>query len=48
MELKLPPRFHTYQKNFDESKKHSAIIVGAPYGGVREQGAGIYAQNMDL
>lgn len=23
-------------KNFDESKKHSAIIVGAPYGGVKE------------
>lgn len=33
-------------KNFDESKKHSAIIVGAPYGGVKEQGPGIYAQNM--
>lgn len=33
-------------KEFDESKKHSAIIVGAPYGGVKEQGPGIYAQNM--
>lgn len=33
-------------KNFDESKKHAAIIVGAPYGGVKEQGPGIYAQNM--
>ncbi|MGV8144662.1 MAG: alpha/beta hydrolase [Methanothermobacter sp.] len=33
-------------KDFDESKKHSAIIVGAPYGGVKEQGPGIYAQNM--
>lgn len=33
-------------KVFDESKKHSAIIVGAPYGGVKEQGPGIYAQKM--
>lgn len=33
-------------KDFDESKKHAAIIVGAPYGGVKEQGPGIYAQNM--
>ena len=30
----------------DVSKKHAAIIVGAPYGGVKEQGPGIYAQNM--
>lgn len=33
-------------KDFDESKKHAAVIVGAPYGGVKEQGSGIYAQNM--
>ncbi|URJ60958.2 alpha/beta hydrolase [Paenibacillus polymyxa] len=33
-------------KNFDESKKHKAVIIGAPYGGVKEQGSGIYAQNM--
>lgn len=33
-------------KDFDESKKHAAIILGAPYGGVKEQGPGIYAQNM--
>nr|WP_238590765.1 alpha/beta hydrolase [Paenibacillus beijingensis] len=33
-------------KNFDESKKHKAVIIGAPYGGVKEQGPGIYAQNM--
>lgn len=32
--------------DFDASKKHAAIIVGAPYGGVKEQGPGIYAQNM--
>jgi fermentation-respiration switch protein FrsA (DUF1100 family) len=33
-------------KNFDESKKLPAVIVGAPYGGVKEQGPGIYAQEM--
>jgi uncharacterized protein len=32
--------------NLDESKKHAALIVGAPYGGVKEQGPGIYAQTM--
>lgn len=30
----------------DKSKKHPAIVVGTPYGGVKEQGAGIYAQTM--
>jgi fermentation-respiration switch protein FrsA (DUF1100 family) len=33
-------------KDFDRSKKYSAIIVGPPYGGVKEQTAGLYAQNM--
>lgn len=33
-------------KEMDINKKHPAIIVGAPYGGVKEQGAGIYAQSM--
>lgn len=33
-------------KDFDESKEHAALIIGAPYGGVKEQGPGIYAQNM--
>ncbi|WP_218061425.1 alpha/beta hydrolase [Paenibacillus kribbensis] len=33
-------------KDFDESKRHAAVIIGAPYGGVKEQGSGIYAQNM--
>jgi len=33
-------------KDFDEAKKHAAVIIGAPYGGVKEQGPGIYAQNM--
>ncbi|MEZ4605031.1 MAG: alpha/beta hydrolase [Desulfobacterales bacterium] len=33
-------------KNIDKSKKHPALLVGTPYGGVKEQGAGIYAQTM--
>ena len=33
-------------KNFNESTKYPAIVIGSPYGGVKEQGAGIYAQNM--
>ena len=33
-------------KDIDKSKKYSAIIVGPPFGGVKEQGAGIYAQTM--
>ncbi|MFI9568455.1 alpha/beta hydrolase [Streptomyces rishiriensis] len=33
-------------KDFDAFKEHPAIIVGAPYGGVKEQGPGIYAQNL--
>jgi len=33
-------------KNIDKSKKYAAILVGTPYGGVKEQGAGIYAQTM--
>jgi uncharacterized protein len=38
---------HMYTpKNMDNSKKYPAIIVGTPYGGVKEQGAGIYAQTM--
>ncbi len=30
----------------DSSKKHPALVVGTPYGGVKEQGAGLYAQTM--
>lgn len=33
-------------KDFDQARKYPAIIVGTPYGGVKEQGAGIYAQEM--
>lgn len=33
-------------KNVDKSRKYAAILVGTPYGGVKEQGAGIYAQAM--
>jgi len=33
-------------KNIDKSKKYPAIVVGTPYGGVKEQGAGLYAQTM--
>ncbi len=38
---------HLYvSKKLDKTKKYPAILVGTPYGGVKEQGAGIYAQNM--
>ncbi|MGE4578767.1 MAG: alpha/beta hydrolase [Desulfuromonadales bacterium] len=33
-------------KGLDPSQKHPAIVVGTPYGGVKEQGAGIYAQTL--
>jgi len=33
-------------KGIDKSKKYPALVVGTPYGGVKEQGAGIYAQTM--
>lgn len=32
--------------NLDKSQKHAAIVIGGPYGGVKEQGPGVYAQNM--
>lgn len=38
---------HLYlPKNIDKLKKYPAILIGTPYGGVKEQGAGIYAMNM--
>ena len=30
----------------DKNKKYPALVVGPPFGGVKEQGAGIYAQTM--
>ncbi|WAI01551.1 alpha/beta hydrolase [Methanogenium organophilum] len=33
-------------KDIDTSKQYPALVIGTPYGGVKEQGAGIYAQNM--
>ncbi|MBI3867359.1 MAG: alpha/beta hydrolase [Verrucomicrobia bacterium] len=33
-------------KSIDRSKKHPALVVGGPYGAVKEQSAGLYAQTM--
>ena len=33
-------------KNLDKSRKHPALIVGAPYGGVKEQGPCVYANEL--
>lgn len=35
-----------FPKDLDESKKYPALVIGTPYGGVKEQGAGIYAMTM--
>ena len=34
------------EKDIDLSKKYPALIVGAPYGGVKEQGPGVYANQL--
>ena len=33
-------------KNLDKNKQYPALIVGAPYGGVKEQGPCIYANEL--
>ena len=33
-------------KTMDKTKKHAAIVVGAPYGGVKEQGPAVYANEL--
>ncbi len=38
---------HLYMPiDMDESLKYPAILIGTPYGGVKEQGAGVYAMEM--
>ncbi|MDC7241034.1 MAG: alpha/beta hydrolase [Spirochaetales bacterium] len=32
--------------DMDRTKQYPAVIIGTPYGGVKEQGAGIYGMNM--
>lgn len=33
-------------KNLDETVKHPALVVGPPYGGVKEQGPGVYGNEL--
>ena len=35
-----------YAKNLDLNKKHPGIVIGAPYGGVKEQGPCVYADEL--
>lgn len=38
---------HMYMpKDLDSTKKYPAIVIGPPFGGVKEQGPGVYAQGM--
>jgi fermentation-respiration switch protein FrsA (DUF1100 family) len=34
------------RKGLDESAAHPALVIGPPHGGVKEQGPGVYAQEM--
>jgi fermentation-respiration switch protein FrsA (DUF1100 family) len=33
-------------KNFDKNKRHPALVIGPPFGGVKEQGPGVYANQL--
>jgi hypothetical protein len=35
-----------HARGLDLSQKHRALVIGPPHGGVKEQGAGVYAQEM--
>lgn len=35
-----------YPKNLDEHKEYPALIIGAPYGGVKEQGPAVYGNEL--
>jgi fermentation-respiration switch protein FrsA (DUF1100 family) len=35
-----------YAKDLDQEQEHPALIVGAPYGGVKEQGPVVYANEL--
>jgi uncharacterized protein len=34
------------RKGLDESATHAAVVIGPPHGGVKEQGPGVYAQEL--
>ncbi|SMB79145.1 alpha/beta hydrolase [Deinococcus hopiensis] len=34
------------RKDFDEAAQYQALVIGPPHGGVKEQGPGVYAQEM--
>jgi fermentation-respiration switch protein FrsA (DUF1100 family) len=33
-------------KNIDRSRRHAALVIGGPYGAVKEQASGLHAQTM--
>lgn len=33
-------------KDMDDTAKHPALVIGPPYGGVKEQGPGVYANQL--